>query len=308
MAASSPLSTIKGVNSLPNKKCVANQTATQPICVFIKPIEKYGYENIAIILSDSGFDGADISFRKGGLIVPETAKEELPKLIKILNHRNITIPMVVSGITDPDEPDTENQIKLMADLGIKYYRLGMIHYNPQISLKKNIDHFKGKLNKLCELNVRHGIHGAIQNHVGNTFGSPIWDAFIILKDCDPKYLGFQYDIRHAVAEGNGSWTLGLEIISDYIHTTCIKDFTWIQKNKKFQPVSVPLEEGIVDFRKYFELLKKGNISGPVSIHYEYPLLPNNYSGNNISEQIKMIIPKMKQDLDTYKRLQTNYFK
>ena len=306
LATSSPLNIIKGVSTFSDKKSVGTKMATQPICVFIKPIEKYGYENIATILSESGFDGADISFRKGGLIIPETAKRELPKLVKILSRKNISIPMAVSGITNPNDPETENQIKLMTDFGIKYYRLGMIHYNSKLSLKDNMELLKRNLNKLCELNIRYGIHGAIQNHVGDAFGSPIWDAYIILKECDPDYLGFQYDIRHAVAEGNGSWSLGMEIISDYIRTTCIKDFTWVQDNKKFKPVSVPLGEGIVDFKKYFELLKKGNISGPVSIHYEYPL----YSDieTNTTEQIKMIISKMRQDLDIYKKLQSIYFK
>ena len=35
--------------------------------------------------------------------------------------------------------------------------------------------------------------------------------------------------------------------------------------------TVPLGEGAVDFKKYFGLVKKLNISCPVSVHYEYPI-------------------------------------
>lgn len=305
-AACIPLSKMKGLNA--NAVMNGNETAKEgnPICIFIKPLEKFNYDDIALLLAEAGFDGADISFRKGGLIAPETAKEALPKLIKAFEKKNLTIPMAVSGITDPDDPETKTVLQLMADSGIKFYRLGAISYNNQLSIKDNLGLWQKRLIKLCELNQRYGLHGAVQNHVGSGFGAPVWDTYSIIKDCDARYLGFQYDVRHAVAEGMGSWPLGMEIISGHIRTTCIKDFTWIEENKRFKPVSVPLGEGIVDYKKYFELLKKGEISGPVSIHYEFPLLSDQDTGKNKTEQIKIIIPILKRDLAVYKQMQTDY--
>jgi len=40
--------------------------------------------------------------------------------------------------------------------------------------------------ELSELNKKHGIHGAYQNHVGGRIGSPVWDLFALLKDLDPN--------------------------------------------------------------------------------------------------------------------------
>jgi sugar phosphate isomerase/epimerase len=273
-----------------------------PVCVFIKPLEKYSYDDIAVLLSESGFDGADISLRKGGLIVPETAQAELPKLIKIFERRNLSIPMAVSGISNPSEPETERQLRLMADYGIKYYRLGAINYDKRLSVQKNLDILKGKMTALCELNARYKVHGAIQNHVGTGLGAPVWDACYVVRDCDPRYMGIQYDIRHAMAEGMSSWPLALEVALSHIRTTCIKDFTWIKDNKGFKPVTVPLGEGIVDFGKFVEIMKSRNEDGPVSIHYEYPLLSEEQYNHTTAEQIKFIIPCLKRDLDTYKNL------
>lgn len=306
--ATIPLNKISGSDILTEIRSSKGNLSDMPTCIFVKPLEKYGYENIAVLLSEAGFDGADISFRKGGLIEPDTAKGELPKLIKTFRNRNISIPMAVSGITDPDSSGTEEQLKLMADFGIKHYRLGMIQYNQSKSLVENLEGLKVKMDRLCELNARYGLHGAIQNHVGNGFGAPVWDAYTVIKDCDPQFLGFQYDIRHAVAEGNGSWPLGLDIIANHIHTICIKDFTWVQNENNFKPVSVPLKEGIVDFKKYFAILKNKHVSALASIHYEYPLLTESDSELGINEQMKKIIPVLKQDLDVYKKMQLDYFK
>ena len=274
-------------------------------CMFIKPLEKYNYEDIATILSDSGFEGADITFRKNGLIPPEKASTELPKLINIFQKKGLSVPMAVTGINNIEIQGTEDQLKLMADFGIHYYRLGYFEYDKNISIQKNLEQFKRILTQLETLNARYKVHGAIQNHVGTGLGASIWDAYSVIKDCDPNYIGFQYDIRHAMAESMNAWPLGLKLISEYIFTTCIKDFTWKQEGKQFKPISVPIGEGIVDFKKYFELIGENPPKGPVSIHYEYPLLTKEQEQNSTNEQIKNMISILKQDLEIYKTLQSN---
>jgi sugar phosphate isomerase/epimerase len=251
-----PLGGLAGIKRDMEVDYTAGTQFSPPLCIFIKPLEKYGYDDLAVLLSESGFDGADITLRKEGLIPPEKARTELPKLIKIFEERNLSVPMATSGITHPAHPETERLIRLMADNGITYYRLGTIQYDKKISIKKNLEIWKENMTALCELNARYKIHGAIQNHVGTGLGAPVWDAYYVVKDCDPQYLGLQYDVRHAMAEGMASWPLALEMALSYIRTTCIKDFTWIQDGKGFKPLTVPLGEGIVDFGKYFEMVKK----------------------------------------------------
>jgi sugar phosphate isomerase/epimerase len=70
--------------------------------------------------------------------------------------------------------------------------------------------------------------------------------------------------------------------------------------KEFRPLTVPLGEGIVDFDRYFEILKRRNINAPVSSHYEYPLLSESQANYPIAEQIACIIPGLKHDLVAYK--------
>lgn len=279
---------------------LTHSTHKNTLCAFIKPLEKYSYEDIATILSDSGFQGADISFRKNGLITPEKAVTELPKLINAFQQKGLSVPMAVTGINDAEVQGVEEQIRLMADSGIRYYRLGYLEYDKNISIRKNLEQFKRKLSRLETLNTWYKIHGAIQNHVGMGFGAAVWDAYDIIKDYDPDYIGFQYDIRHAMAEGMSSWPLGLKLMSEYIYTSCIKDFTWKQDGKQFKPASVPLGEGIIDFKRYFEIMDKNPHKGPVSIHYEYPILTKEQQEKELKEQIKDVISTLRHDLEVYK--------
>lgn len=298
-----PLEKVIASNKAMGSTYSTNYSSTETVCMFVKPLEKYSYEEIAIMLSEAGFNGADISFRKQGLITPETARTELPKLVKMFSQKNLSTPMAVTDITDPDDPSTLPTLELMKDNGISFYRLGIINYDPNIPIRKSLSLLTDKMKKLEELNARFGIHGAIQNHVGKGFGAAVWDAWTVIKDLDPQYMGFQYDIRHAVAEGAYSWSLALEIIQDFIYTTCIKDFTWEKTDKGFKPVTVPLGQGIVDFTNYFKQINKRTHTGPVSIHYEYPLISSEHSKETVSQQLKKIIPVLRQDIDMYKKMQ-----
>ena len=297
-----PLTRSHTINVKTDAQRIDEKVSSRQICIFIKLLERFNYLDIATILSESGFKAADISLRDGGIIAPEVAKIELPKLVKIFSQKKISIPMAVTGITDPDNQNIETILKVMKDNDIRYYRLGSIKYNKQISICENLSILKKKMIKLQELNSKYELHGAIQNHTGMRFGSAVWDAYEVVKECDPKYVGIQYDVRHAMADGIGSWPIGLEIALSHIDTTCIKDFTWKEKNGTFSPITVPLGEGIVDFRKYFEILNTKKISGPVSIHYEYPPLSSINLTNNSTEQMKKIIPLLKRDLNIYKKM------
>ena len=75
-----------------------------------------------------------------------------------------------------------------------------------------------------------------------------------------------------MVEGANTWILGMRLISSHIKTIAVKDFTWEKVNGKFQAVTVPLGEGLVDWDQFFKTVKEFNIPGPVTLHIEYPLL------------------------------------
>ena len=111
----------------------------------------------------------------------------------------------------------------------------------------------GKLEKLAKLNEKYSISGEYQNHSGDYgsgiyFGAPIWDLAAALKRINSPFLGSQYDIYHATVEGANTWPVGLKLISPYIRSIDIKDFYWSKKDGKWISETVPLGEGMVDFK------------------------------------------------------------
>jgi sugar phosphate isomerase/epimerase len=271
------------------------------ICTFSKTFQWLGYDDLAAFLAGAGFGGIDLSVRPGGHVLPENVERDLPLAVKAAQKRGLSVPMIVTVITDVTEPFTERILKTAADQGVKYYRLGYYKYDSRLTTRQNLDKVRSQLDALCTLNARYGLQGGYQNHVGANVGSPVWDLWYLIKDLDPRYIGCQYDVRHAAAEGINSWPLGFEAIAPHVKHECIKDYVYTQNSRgRWTVKSVPLGTGAVDFAKYFAMRKKHGINGPLSIHYEFDL--NDDESLPAKERMKRLMPAVRKEVDTLQTL------
>lgn len=273
-----------------------SNTGSDPICVFTKCLQFLDYAQLGETLAAVGFSGADLSVRDGGHVLPENVKADLPRAVKALRKAGVSVPMMVTGITDPEDPHTETVLRTAADLGIGYYRMGYMSYDPVKSVPDNLAAHKKKFEHLEKINRKYGIRGCYQNHSGARVGGPVWDIHWLLKDFDPEYIGVQYDILHAVVEGAGSWPLGMRLLSPWIKTTAIKDFYWNKQDGEWKRTYVPLGEGMIDYDAYLEEYINLGISGPVTIHYEYDLGGAEKGSRNPTMSLKDISEFMISDL------------
>jgi sugar phosphate isomerase/epimerase len=285
----------------------ANDNEDFSISIFSKHLHWLNYNEMAIVAAEMGFDGVDLTVRPQGHVLPERVEEDLPKAMEAVNKAGKDIYMITTSINDADDPITEEILKTASSLGIRHYRLGWMYYDDTKTIEENISVVQGKMSKLAVLNEKYSISGEYQNHSGIDiegiyFGGSIWDLFGVLKNINSLWLGSQYDIYHATVEGANAWPVGLKLISPYIRTFDIKDFQWSKKDGKWSSESVPLGEGMVDYKKYFGLLKQLRISGPVSVHYEYPLGGAEFGAKVITMKREEIITAMKKDLIILKNL------
>ena len=124
----------------------------------------------------------------------------------------------------------------------------------------------------------------------------------MLKEINSASLGSQYDIFHATVEGANTWPVGLKLMSPYIRTIDIKDFKWIERDGKIRSEAVSLGEGMVDFKRFFRLLKEYELEIPISLHYEYPLGGAENGSSKLTIERTEVISAMKKDLSTLKVL------
>ncbi len=274
---------------------VTPKTGTTQICVFTKCLQFLDYDRLGETLAFSGFDGADIPVRRDGLIRPENVEVELPKVVNALKKSGINVPMMVTGITSAEDSNTERILGTASGVGIQYYRMGYLTYDPAKSILGNLDNHRKSFEMLEKINRKYNIHGAYQNHSGTRIGGPVWDLYFLVRNFDPKYIGVQYDICHAVCEGGVSWPLGMKLLAPWIKMTDIKDFMWEKAGNNWKPVYVPLGKGMVNFNQYFQEYLRIKLTGPVSVHFEYDLGGAQLGKSNPSMSLTDISALMKTD-------------
>ncbi|MBL9201374.1 MAG: TIM barrel protein [Opitutaceae bacterium] len=275
----------------------AKPAAPATIHVFSKPLHMFPAAEAAKVVAECGYGGIDYTVRTGQPhVLPAKAAEELPRAIDAARAAGLKVEMITTEITSARAEHTEKLLRTAAQHGVKVYRFGNWNYDAKLGVTGSLEKIQPALKELAALNQSLGIHGAIQNHAGARVGGPIWDLHHLLKDLDPRWVGVQYDIRHAIVEGAQSWPLALKLLAPWIRCTDIKDFKWQQSPGKATIENVPLGEGVVPFDAYFKLVKELGIAGPISVHLEYPPFERYPATLSASDRMTQMKALMKKDL------------
>ena len=267
-----------------------------PINFFTKPLDKYGNDFMIDTLKMGGVDGLDLTVRPKGSVLPEKVAEDLPVVAEMAKNNGLFLEMMVSNITSDETPYAKNVLKIAAQQGIKHYRMGYFRYNDDEKAKETIAHAQTQIQSLIDINAQYGIQGGYQNHTGNYFGAPLWDLIGVLEKVASPWISSQFDIYHAYSEGYRSWEVGMEIMASKIGSLAIKDFTWEINNGQAKIKKVPLGQGVVDLDGFFKNIKNMNITAPITLHIEYPLLEKYEENLSLIKKQKIIVGKIQNDV------------
>lgn len=270
--------------------------------IFSKNLHWLNYNDMAAFAAELGFDGIDLTVRPEGHVEPARVTEDLPKALDAAKKHGVKIHSIVTAITSASDPNTESILKTASSLGIAYYRMGWMNYRNDQSIEENMSRFRSDMKALDAINRQFKIRGDYQNHAGLSFGSPVWDLWTVLKELSSEWTGSQFDVMHAQTEGGHTWELSLKLLKDFVHTIDIKDFVWVKKEQGWRPEPVPIGQGMVDYKKYVQLLKAYNLEGPYSMHFEYALGGIENGAKAITISRAEATAAMKRDLNLFRAM------
>jgi sugar phosphate isomerase/epimerase len=269
------------------------------VAIFSKHLQFLAGEEMAQAAAEIGFDGVDITVRKGGHIEPERARQDLPKLVGIIRQHGLEVPMITADFVDTQTPFTEDILKAMAPLGIRNYRWGGFRYVAGQPYAAQLEQMKPRIAKLAALNSRYQACAMYHTHSGTgVVGASIWDLYILLKDFDPNAVGVNYDVGHAVIEGGvGGWINSFRITGPHLRGIAVKDFFWAKDaGGNWRPQWKPLGEGMVHLPQFFSMVADSGFSGPLQLHFEYPLGGGTDTSGRTVVNRELAYSEMKRDL------------
>ena len=239
-------------------------------CLFSKHLPHLNWEQLGRTVKQLGFGGVDLTVRGGGHVLPDRAAEDLPKAVAAIRAAGLSVPMISTNLLSATDPAAKPILATAGNLKIPFCKPGYYKYSsPDVrsNLAKAMQEFAG-LAALCQQN---GVQLGYHNHEGN-LGAAIWDVATTMDKLDPKWVGYYFDIRHAVAEGGGgAWKSALHLAAPRLKMIAVKDSFPEKTAKGWRQKNCPLGEGAVDWKAYFKVLKQANFHGPISLHMEYEI-------------------------------------
>lgn len=274
---------------------------TGPLCVFSKPLPQLDWRKLAQASKRVGFDGIDLTVRTGGHVLPERAAEDLPKAVGIIREEGMQVPMITTELTSAEDPTARPILSTAANLSIPFFKVGYYRYK-LVNVRKELEEAAAQFRRLVELSRQCGIQAGYHNHEAY-IGAPVWDIASVIETLDPKWAGFYFDPRHAVAEGGvGGWKIATNLVMPRLKMVAIKDFRWEKTAKGWKDSNCPLGGGMVDWKYFSKTLAGSGFHGPISLHIEYEV-----PGDTPAIREENILAALKRDLQFLKaRLEEAY--
>jgi len=116
----------------------------------------------------------------------------------------------------------------MGQVGVTHYWIGTDNYDLAKPILPQLDAIKVKVERFVKLNQKHGTTLMYHTRAGSgSVGSVVWDLLYVMKDFDPRHVGFHWDTGHMSHHGS-MWELLMRTAGPYVVAMGWKDRSWEQ--------------------------------------------------------------------------------
>lgn len=249
----------------------AQEPARPAICLFSKHLQKLHYTELGGVLKHLGFDGCDLTVRKGGHVEPEQAPVDLVRAVECIRAEGVEVPMITTDLTSASDPRARNVLGLAGRqyMKVPLFKPGYWRYQGA-PVEEKLAEVRRDFAGLAALGRACGMAAGFHNHSGDYVGQSAWEIREVLRDLDPRWAGYYFDPCHATIEGGrGGWEVALRLALPRIKMVALKDFYWEKAGGAWRATQCPIGEGMVDWPAVFSALGKARFTGPLSLHIEY---------------------------------------
>ena len=164
-----------------------------------------------------------------GHINPERVGQELPAFVNRVRSHGLRVTQVKGPPITDVNASAEAIIGAAAQAGITHYSLGGYTYDLAKPLASQIDAIKSRVERFVRLNQKHRITLVYDTVPGpDSVGGVVLDMLSVMREFDPRYIGFHWDTGHMALHGDGMWETLMRLAGPYIAAVGWRDRGWVQ--------------------------------------------------------------------------------
>jgi len=256
---------------VPRPRTPPKPRTTPIVCLYSQHLIKVEYEAVGMILRDLGFDGCDLAVVPGSHIPPEHAEQDLMRGIEAISGVGLEVPIVSTSVTSASDPNGRQILGIAGFMGIPLFRPGYWKYGNAPNREIRLGEVQREILGLASIARAYNIATALHNSTGDCVGAGLTDLNGILRNIDPRWVGYDFDPGFATetagVDGAGG-LMGLAIPK--LKAVTVRDFNWSKdKPDTRKATPCPLGEGLVDWGKFFVALARARFVGPLTIQVWY---------------------------------------
>jgi sugar phosphate isomerase/epimerase len=182
-------------------------------------------DEVADAAVEMGFEGVNVTVRPyPGHVDPDNVAKELPPFVNTIRKRGLLVRSITTNISDADQ-GAERIVAAASALGITHYWWGTYRYDLRQPIYEQLDALKARVAGIAALSEKHKMTACYHTYsMPGTVGSSMWDLMYLLKEFDPKFVGFHYDTGHESHHINGLWEVNLRAAGAYVAALAVKDY------------------------------------------------------------------------------------
>ncbi len=243
--------------------------ADLPVYVFSKHLQALGYAATGEAAAEMGFDGVDLTVRRGGHVEPSKVRKNLPEAVRRIREAGMAVETMSTDVLHPEDPHNREVLEVARDQGIRHFRVGSRRYDLSQSVPKQFTDWKENLAALASVTREMRMLAAVQNHSRFYLSCLTWDLWEGIRELPPDAMACHYDPCHAVVEAAVSWEVGFHLLKPRISALVIKDFVHTRTRDGIRRRFVPLGTGMVPWDVFWPLVRKAGLRVPLILHMEY---------------------------------------
>jgi sugar phosphate isomerase/epimerase len=227
-------------------------------------------------IKDMGFDGLDLTVRKGGYVDPDSDHYEQDWVTcqAAWEAAGIIPGMLTTELLSPQTPFAREIITSAEKFGVKYIKLGYASVKFG-QVREDLDTWRKGILELVPLAEDHGVTLMIHVHSANYSGAVPFHWIPLFEKVKSNALAMYLDPCHMHIEGGlQGWLMALEMAKDVTAVVAVKDYRWFVPYKRWEegylyPLFTALEHGYTPWNQVICALKRFGFDGPFSFHGEY---------------------------------------
>jgi sugar phosphate isomerase/epimerase len=181
----------------------------------------------------------------------------------------LEVPIISTSVTSANDPNGRQILGIAGFMGIPLFRPGYWKYGKAPNREIRLAEVQREILGLASIARAYNIATALHNSSGDCVGAGLADLNGILRNIDPRWVGYDFDPGFATetagVDGFGG-LMGLAMPKLKAVTVC--DVTW-NKDKPDARKACPLGEGLVDWHQFFTALGRARFVGPITIQVRY---------------------------------------